>query len=218
MPPFLEGLAAQAAGLSPVEILAVLTAIAYLLLAIRQNIWCWPCAAVSTACYVWLFVDARLYMESLLNVFYFAMAGYGWYAWATGGDRDGQLPVVTWPLRRHALAFAVVGLLAGTSGYLLERTSDAAFPYVDSLTTWAAIWTTFLVARKVLENWWYWLVIDAVSVAIYWARDLPLTALLFVAYLLMIPFGLWSWTKSYREQGDGRATGGGHEPGRRATA
>ena len=66
-------------------------------------------------------------------------------------------------------------------------------------TAWSAIWATFLVARKVLENWWYWLAIDAASVIIYWMRDLQLTSLLFVAYVLMIPFGLISWTRSWRE-------------------
>ena len=118
----------------------------------------------------------------------------------------------------HAVALTVVAVLSGGSGFLLERYSDAAYPYVDSATTWAAIWTTFLVARKVLENWWYWLVIDAVSVAIYWSRDLPLTALLFVVYLVMIPFGLWSWTRSYRGQDDADRTGGGRDPERRVTA
>lgn len=218
MQQFYEDLAAQAAALSPIEALAVLTAIAYLLLAIRQNIWCWPAAAISTACYVWLFIDARLYMESLLNAFYLAMAFYGWYAWTQGGGRDHRLPVVSWPLAVHAIALAAIFAFAGGSGFLLERYSDAAFPYIDSLTTWAAIWTTFLVARKVLENWWYWLVIDAVSVAIYWVRDLPLTAMLFVVYLLMIPFGLWSWTKSYRKQDEGGRTGSRQQPGRRVTA
>jgi len=85
------------------------------------------------------------------------------------------------------------------SGYLLSSKTDAAFPYIDSLTTWAAIWATFLVARKVLENWWYWLAIDSASVFIYWSRDLELTSLLFVLYVIMIPFGIVSWTRSYKE-------------------
>ena len=67
------------------------------------------------------------------------------------------------------------------------------------MTTWAAVWATFLVTRKVLENWWYWLVIDAMSVIIYWARDLQLTSLLFVIYVVLVPVGLVSWTRSYRE-------------------
>lgn len=190
----------QLRALSPLEVIAVLLAIAYLLLAIRQNIWCWFCAAVSTALYVYLFLTAKLYMESLLNIFYFAMALYGWYVWHSGKAGNTELPVSVWSRSGHLMALAVIAAASLTSGFLLERFTDAAFPYVDSMTTWSAIWATFLVARKVLENWWYWLVIDSVSVFIYWARDLHLTSLLFVIYVVLVPVGLVSWTRSYRKQ------------------
>ena len=193
-------LAEQARTISALEFAAVVLAIAYLVLAIRQNIWCWLCAGISTAIYVWLFVGAKLYMESLLNGFYFFMAIYGWYVWTSGRSNGHERPVVRWPLLSHAIAIATIIVVSAVTGYLLGRFSDAAFPYIDSLTTWSAIWATFLVARKVLENWWYWLVIDSVSVIIYWARDLQLTSLLFVAYVIMIPFGIVGWTRSYREQ------------------
>jgi nicotinamide mononucleotide transporter len=187
--------------LSVAEIVAVLSAIAYLLLAIRRNIWCWLFAAVSTTIYVALFIEAKLYMESLLNVFYLAMAVYGWYAWRYGGGREkDELPVTRWPLSVHAAALLVILAGAATTGYVLDRWTDAAFPYADSATTIAAIWTTFLVARKVLENWWYWLVIDSVSVYLYWSRELPLTALLFVLYVALIPFGLAAWRRALAEQ------------------
>ncbi len=181
------------------EIIAVLLAIGYLLLAIRENIWCWFCAAISTAIYVWLFAGAKLYMESLLNLFYFAMALYGWHVWSSGKDESGNRPVVVWPLALHLAAIAAIAVASLASGYLLERTSDAAYPYIDSATTFAAIWATFLVAQKVLENWWYWLLIDSASIFIYWARDLQLTSLLFVLYIVLIPVGLISWTRSYRD-------------------
>ena len=182
------------------EVTAVTLAVAYLVLAIRQNIWCWLCAGISTAIYVYLFAVAKLYMESLLNGFYFAMAVYGWTVWWFGRSNAGELRVSVWPLRAHVIAIATMLALSAGSGYLLERNTDAAYPYMDSITTFAAVWTTFLVARKVLENWWYWLVIDTVSVALYWSRDLQLTALLFVFYVIMIPFGLLRWTQSYRAQ------------------
>lgn len=197
MPAGLASIAEQFAALSLPETVAVVLAIAYLLLAIRQNIWCWLCAGVSSAIYVYLFIAARLYMESALNGFYFLMAIYGWYVWQSGSSRSSDLPVCVWPLRVHVLAIAAIVALAASSGFLLQRYTDAALPYIDSLTTFAAVWATFLVARKVLENWYYWLVIDAVSVAIYWSRELPLTAMLFVLYLVLIPFGLWSWRRSF---------------------
>ena len=193
-------IAAEARGLAPLEVIAVAAAIAYLLLAIRQNIWCWLGAAISTAIYVYLFFGARLYMESALNLFYFAMAIYGWSVWYFGRTGDEELPVSVWGRRVHGIAIISIVVASIVSGYLLARYSDAVYPYIDSLTTWGAIWATFLVARKVLENWWYWLVIDAASVVIYWSRDLQLTALLFVVYVVMIPFGLIAWRRSWREQ------------------
>jgi nicotinamide mononucleotide transporter len=189
----------QFQALSPLELLAVLLAVGYLLLAIRQNIWCWFFAAVSTAIFVYLFLQAKLYMESLLNIFYFAMALYGWTVWYFGRVGNAELPVSVWSRSIHAVALVVIAAISLMTGYLLDRFTDAAFPYIDSLTTWAAVWATFLVARKVLENWWYWLVIDVVSVFIYWARDLQLTSLLFVIYVMLVPIGLLNWTRSYRE-------------------
>jgi nicotinamide mononucleotide transporter len=185
--------------MTPLEVVAVVTAILYLLLAIRENIWCWLFAGISTAIYVYLFLTARLYMESALNVFYFAMAIYGFTVWYKGRTPEHELPVSKWTISIHAYAVAAILVASLISGYLLDMRTDAAFPYIDSLTTWSAIWATFLVARKVLENWWYWLVIDIASIFIYWSRDLQLTSLLFVVYVIMIPFGLISWTRSWRE-------------------
>lgn len=185
-------------GLPRAELLAVLLAVAYLVLAIRQNIWCWLCAGISTAMYVVLFAKANLYMESLLNAFYFAMAIYGWYMWR-GGKTENELPVSVWSGQIHGYAIATIIGLAAMCGFLLATFTDAAYPYIDSATTFAAIWATFLVARKVLENWWYWLVIDVVSVFIYWSRGLEATAVLFVIYVVLIPIGLVAWTRSYRQ-------------------
>ena len=189
----------QAKAQSAFELIAVCSAIAYLVLAIRQNIACWIFAAISTSIYIWLFIEARLYMESALNLFYLIMAGYGWYSWTTGRRGAQQKPVIVWPVSRHAMAISAVIALSLLTGSLLART-DAAFPYVDSATTWSAIFATYLVARKVLENWWYWLVIDLVSIFVYWSRDLELTSALFCIYVVMIPFGMIAWTRSYCEQ------------------
>ncbi|MGI9200549.1 MAG: nicotinamide riboside transporter PnuC [Woeseiaceae bacterium] len=193
----LELLLEQAQLMSVLEVVAVILAILYLVLAIRQNIWCWFCAAISTAIFVYLFFDVALYMEAVLNIFYLGMAIYGWRQWRAGtGDQD--LPVAVWPYWIHVVAISAIVLVSAVSGFLLDTRTDAAFPYIDSLTSWAAVWATFLVARKVLENWWYWLVIDATMVYVFWAKDLELTAVLYVVYIGMIPIGLYAWTQSYR--------------------
>lgn len=196
---FFETLVRQAQAWSLPEALGVALAILYLLLVIRQNIWCWFCAALSTAIYTYVMFDVRLYMEAALNVFYFAMAIYGWRVWMQGGAGVVARPVTRWAPRLHLIAILSIVLLSAATGYLLEQRTDAAFPYIDSLSTWGAIWATFLVARKVLENWWYWLVIDLTMAIVFWIKGLELTALLFVIYLFMIPFGMLSWSRSYRE-------------------
>ena len=189
----------QALAYSVLELIAVVLAVMYLVLAIQQNIWCWLCAGISTVIFAYLFFDVHLYMEGVLNLFYLAMAVYGWHTWKAGRSAEGDLPVVVWPFKLHVSAVSAVVAISVVSGYLLETRTDAAFPYIDSLTTWGAVWATFLIARKVLENWWYWLLIDATMIFVFWAKDLELTAVLYVLYLLMIPIGLLSWTRSYRE-------------------
>jgi len=87
-------------------------------------------------------------------------------------------------------------LLSLGSGYLLENFSDAALPYLDSFTTWGAIVTTWMVARKIIQNWHYWFIIDSVSVYLYISRGLWLTALLFMVYLVLIVIGYRQWRKS----------------------
>ena len=138
-------------------------------------------------------------MEAVLNLFYLAMAVYGWHTWKSGRSAERELPVVVWSRKVHFLALAIVIAVSLGSGFLLDTRTDAAFPYVDSLTSWGAVWATYLVARKVLENWWYWLVIDATMIFVFWAKGLELTAVLYFLYLLLIPIGLLSWTRSYRE-------------------
>ena len=199
MQKLLDELVRQAQAYSALEVIAVVLAVLYLVLAIRQNIWCWFCAGISTAIFAYLFFDVRLYMEAVLNVFYFLMAIYGWHKWYFGRGDHRELAVVVWSQKTHYLAIAVILATSLVSGYLLETRSDAAFPYVDSLTSWGAVWATYLVARKVLENWWYWFVIDATMIYVFWAKGLEFTAVLYVLYLLMIPIGLISWTRSWRE-------------------
>ena len=181
------------------EILAVVLAVVYLVLAIRQNIWCWAAAAISTLLYLFIMYQARLYMESALQVFYLLMAGYGWYQWRRGGADGAELEVSTWPVRYHLLATGSVLLLVFISGELLSRYSNAALPFLDSLTTWGAIVATFMVTRKILENWIYWFVIDAVSIVLYFQRELYFTAVLFLVYLFMIVIGYRSWRNSMLE-------------------
>jgi nicotinamide mononucleotide transporter len=192
----LQRLTDAATGLSGWELTAVFLAVVYLVLAIRQNSLCWPAAIASAAIYIVLMYQAGLYMESGLQFFYIAMAVYGWWHWGAGGRRDAQLPVTDWPLIFNIPPVLLIALLSLCSGWLLANYSDAVYPYLDSATTWAAIVTTWMVARKVLQNWHYWFVIDSVSIYLYTQRGLYLTALLFTGYLLLIVVGYRTWRRS----------------------
>lgn len=198
---WLDPLAASWARMSGWELLAVLLAVAYLLLAVRQNRWCWAAAFVSTAIFTVLFWNVQLLMQSLLNGYYMIMAVYGWWHWQHGQGEDGALPITRWPIRRHALTIGLITLCAAISGYLLSNHSDAAWPYLDSFVTWGAVITTFMVARKVLENWSYWMVINSLAIFLFIDRGMALTALLHVSYLVISVFGWISWHRDYRRQG-----------------
>jgi nicotinamide mononucleotide transporter len=182
------------------EIVAVLLAIAYLLLAVRENILCWYCALFSTAIFIFLFWDVRLLMESALNVFYLIMAVYGWQQWKYGGTKKSGVIISTLDRRQNIMIIGVILIMTLISGWLLAQHTDAVWPYVDSFTTWASVITTVMVAKKILENWLYWLVIDSVSVPLYIDRGLYLTAILFLGYLVIVIFGYFKWRRHLFEQ------------------
>lgn len=181
------------------EGLAVILAIAYLLLAARESLWCWYCAFGSSVLYILIFWDVRLLMESALSVYYTVMAVVGWWQWRSGAQEQ-RRPIIRLPWRQHLLWLAAMLLLSLLSGTLLHYFTDAAWPFVDSFTTWGAAITTLLVVRKVLENWLYWLLIDGISLYLYIDRGLYLTALLFAAYLVIVLFGFVRWYRLYCEQ------------------
>jgi nicotinamide mononucleotide transporter len=180
---------------SSLELTAVVFAIAYLVLAVRENILCWFAAGVSTVIFLYIFWDAKLYMESGLQVYYLAMAVFGWYQWRRATDGLTSLQVSMWSMRQHLKAITLIALLTFVSGYVLNSGTDAQLPYLDSFTTWGSVVTTYMVTRKILENWIYWLVIDSISIYLYIDRELYFTAMLFAVYIVIIFFGWLAWSK-----------------------
>ncbi|HEX7081378.1 MAG TPA: nicotinamide riboside transporter PnuC [Gammaproteobacteria bacterium] len=181
--------------MSALEAAAVVLAVLYLVLVIRESAWCWPAAFVGTLLSLVVFLDAKLYMESALQVFYAAMAVYGAYQWLYGGDQGKGVAICVWPWRRHAAVIAAILVLTAASGAVLRARTDAAMPFLDSFTTIGALFTTYMVAKKVLENWIYWFVIDSVSIYLYVSRELFLFAALFVGYLVLIVIGFRAWIR-----------------------
>jgi nicotinamide mononucleotide transporter len=182
------------------EVLAVVLAIAYLLMAAREHIACWYCAFASSAIFTFIFWDVSLLMESALNVFYVVMAVVGWYEWRFGGKEHDGVHVRMLKIWQHGALIAAMVVAAGINGWFMASYTEAVWPFLDAFTTWASVLTTFLVVWKVLENWLYWFVIDGLSIFLYVDRGLYLTALLFTAYVVIVVFGFLHWRRLYLQQ------------------
>ena len=183
------------------EIIGVVLAICYLLLAVRQIIWCWLAWILSSCLYLYVMFNAGLYMEAALQIFYVAMGFYGWMQWSKVGMED-HLVVRRWGLGGHLFAVSVILILTLLSGEVLSNYTAAAMPFMDALTTWGAIVTTYMVAKKLIENWIYWFVIDSISIYLFISRELYFTAVLFFVYLFIIIFGYRSWKQMELVQGE----------------
>lgn len=179
------------------EIIATGLALAYLVLAIREQRACFIAGAVSALLYLWIFWQVQLYMESGLQVFYVLMSGYGWLHWRTSRQTD--LPITSWAPRQHLTAIAAIALATVLIGLWLGSNTNAALPFADTFTTVAALVTTWMVTQKVLENWLYWVVIDVVATVMYVDRGLLLTALLFALYTVLAIAGYLQWQRHFRQ-------------------
>lgn len=184
------------------EIGAVLAGIVYVVLAGRESVWCWLFGIVGSALSIYLFYTSQLYAESALYAYYVVAGVYGWYAWTHDrlGARNRQMVITAWPLSRHLIWIGIGVGLSLLLGYGLKTYTNAKFPIIDAHTTIFSLIATYLVTRKVLSNWVYWIVIDAVSAGLYAARDLFLYALLMVAYTGIAVWGYRQWRHHYKQQ------------------
>jgi nicotinamide mononucleotide transporter len=180
---------------SPLEAAAVALGLLYSILAVRQKRACWVAGGLSSALFVYLAATAALPMQAALQGFYVAMSVYGWLQWSQAG----VVPrVTTWPLRNHCLALGTVLAAGFPVAELLGRETHAAWPYLDSVTTLGSVLATWLIARSKLENWLYWIVIDALLAFLFAAQGLVFTALLFVVYLVVATLGYATWRRRLR--------------------
>jgi nicotinamide mononucleotide transporter len=144
--------------------------------------------------------SANLYMEAVLQIFYIFMGFYGWKQWNKRDKEDAKFKIETLSLKTHFIILFSIIFFSLLIGYFLEIYTNAALPFLDSLTTFGALVATYMVAKKVLENWIYWFFIDALSVMLYINREFYLTAILFCLYLIIILFGFRTWLNIYRSQ------------------
>jgi nicotinamide mononucleotide transporter len=180
------------------EYIAVGLSMAYLLLAIKESLWCWPAAFFSTLIYTILYWNGALLMESLLNFYYMYMAVYGWQVWRKN-KANSALMITSWPIKKHITLIVCTTLSAIGIGYFMTTYTHADYAYLDSFTTCFAVVTTYLVAKKVLENWLYWIVIDAASMYLYYEKGYYPTLALFVFYTIMAAWGFKTWYEEYEQ-------------------
>jgi nicotinamide mononucleotide transporter len=205
-----ESIARNVAATPPAEWLAVVLGVIYIVLIIRRNRWGWAAGGVSSALLVVLAARAHLPMQALLQFSYVVAAVIGWFSWAPGAKPQ---HIRVWPWSRHLLAIALCLLASLGLAQLLAAQHASAWPFLDSLVTCVGLFATWLVARIYLENWIYWLVIDAISVFLFLAQQLPVTALLFVLYFTIACFGLRSWLRTWRAQQAGARQTGARQTG-----
>ncbi|NQX88961.1 MAG: nicotinamide mononucleotide transporter [Halioglobus sp.] len=186
-------------GLSTAQVLEILATsgnLLYVLLLIREKIACWAFGIVGSVISVWLFVDAQLYSESLLYLFYAALGIWGWLHWHSRTQRDNN-PVVRWRPATHLLAILAASLLALILGQLMHCCTQAERPLFDAFTTVFSFLGTYLQISKVLESWLYWLIINVASMWLYQDRGLDIYAALMGIYSILSVYGLLSWRKSW---------------------
>ncbi|MCB1138558.1 MAG: nicotinamide mononucleotide transporter [Leptospiraceae bacterium] len=177
------------------EIVAFLAGFLCVWWTIRENILCWPAGLVQVCLYVWIFFEAKLYSDVGLHIFYIFLQFYGWYHWLYGGADQENLSIS----RLGGQIFAAwIGIgVAGSIvwGYVMHRYTDAAVPYWDAYTTVASLIAQWLLTRKNLESWYFWISVDIVAIGVYLYKGLYLTSGLYMAFLIMATGGLLRWRK-----------------------
>ena len=180
---------------SIIESGAVLFSILYVVLAAKQNIWCWFFAGISVTLYIYICFISHLFAETGLQVFYLFMAVYGYYNW---NNSKIAININQWNFSKHLFLILIAAIITFLMGFYFTTYTSAKMPIVDSFTTVFSIIATYMLTKKVLESWLYWIVIDAMSIYLYFSRDLHLTSLLFLIYTVIAIFGYFAWIKQMR--------------------
>ena len=177
---------------SILETVAVIFSLLYVYLAAHQNNLCWLAAVISVSLYIYICFDAKLYAETVLQVFYFLMAIYGFYSWK---KNNSQLQISMWPIKKHLFIIFLGTILTFFLGFIFSNYTNAEMPLVDSFTTVFSVFATYMVVKKILSNWLYFIIIDIISTYLYFSRDLHLTSLLFLLYTFIAVAGFIKWNR-----------------------
>ena len=184
--------------MSPIEIAAAVFGLLSVYYTLREHVWCWPTGLVNVVLYVVVFFEAKLYADTFLQVVYIVLQIYGWHQWLHGGPTQNELRIS----RLSAAAIAPLAVLttAGTlaMGYGFDTYTDASLPYWDSTITVLSLVAQWLVAKKKLENWLFWIAVDILGIGVYFAKHLYPTAALYGVFLVMAIMGMRAWWITWR--------------------
>ena len=181
------------------EILGVITGIVYLWLEYKASIYLWIAGIIMPAIYIFVYYNAGLYADFGINIYYLLIALYGWVAWKTGftlfGSKEPkrELPISHAPRRAWIKATVAFIVALFIIAYVLINHTDSTVPWSDSFTTALSIVGMWMLARKYIEQWWVWCVVDAACSALYVYKGLYFTAVLYAVYAIISIFGYLKW-------------------------
>jgi nicotinamide mononucleotide transporter len=182
-----------------IELLGAILGLFYIFFSIRQKILTWPIGLLSSLFYIVIFFQARLYAGMGLQVYYAAMSIYGWYYWANGKNNSGEKinVSITKPFEWITISTAFIVILV-LIFLVLKYNTDSDVPYLDAFTTTAGIIATWMMARKLIENWIIWVFTDLISVFMYVEKQLWVTAFLYLIFTTMAILGFVEWRKNLK--------------------
>lgn len=186
--------------MNPIEIVAAVFGVVSVFLSVKQNIWSWPTAIVNVGLYIFVFFESKLYGDTGLQVVYVILNAYGWYHWLYGGKNRTELPVSRTSARLGVFLIALGAAGTALLGTILARKTDAALPYIDSLTTSTSLIAQWMMTRKLLENWIIWVAVDVIYIGMYIFKHLYPTAGLYLVWLVLSAMGYFQWRTSLRER------------------
>jgi len=192
---WLNGTAVTAFGVGTTwaEVLGFATGLINVGLLVRQHILNWPVGILNVLLLMLVFFAAGLYADASLQIVYVVLGAYGWWAWLYGGERRSRL-VVRHTTPAEWLWLAVAGIVLTAALWLfLARLTNSTVPLADAVTTALSLLATYGQSRKLVENWWLWITADLIYIPLYGYKDLWLTAILYVAFLILCVFGLRAW-------------------------
>jgi nicotinamide mononucleotide transporter len=165
---------------------------------IKQNIICWYFGLIQVILYCFVFFTAKLYSDMILHFIYIFLQGFGWYNWKYGGSNQSELRVTLLTNTIFWIGFTI--LASVLLGYTMQTKTDASYPYEDAFIMIASLVAQYLMIKKVVASWIFWIVVDVVGITIYSYKGLYFTAVLYVLFLIMAIMGYWEWKKAYNEE------------------